>query len=536
METEAVAGLVSGGERRRLSLDAVYGRLEHGAGLSARRLSLNGDWRLGPVRGASGYGEAQSEDTTDPLDVTRFERSHEVALDLGPVRPGVGYDDEIYSDAAADPDSAAVGYRLRRWRGTLASAPAAPLSWQLGFVRGLADSLRVGGWRRARDSRTATWQVGTPVLGGLRLQADGTIRDVEVPGGQDLTTRLAKIQLSGRWDEIGSDWGLIYGVDNSRTEVLDRQIVYVGENAGNYNQNGDYMGLQLGDFDVVTVGTDSLVATTEVSADLTWRQDFGWLGRESVWGAWQTNSRLSVRGRSRTEDTGPLLRLAEGAVFDEEDTVLGEVSLRQEAAFLRHLSSWDLRLVHEMDQSLDRQYATHPERRLSHETQLSLAWTPTARTSLRARTRRGDISRTTREEVLSANRSYDVVFRRQELEWSVQPSRGRRLSVTGDVQWRRDATSGVVQHEYGLKPAARWRLRERWSSLAEVRWAMVNSDEPDGVVRPYFFSEPGGNVEASARLNWEPSDLITVSLSYFGRRLGERGWSHDVRMESTARF
>ena len=33
-----------------------------------------------------------------------------------------------------------------------------------------------------------------------------------------------------------------------------------------------------------------------------------------------------------------------------------------------------------------------------------------------------------------------------------------------------------------------------------------------------------------------PGELMTFSLSYFGRRPGQRGWQHDVRLESTARF
>lgn len=536
VETAASAGLDSGARGRHLSVDAEWGRLEHGNALEARRLDVAGDWGLGPVRGVSRYAEARSEDAVDPLDVRRFERRHDVALDLGPVRPSAGYDDEEYADTAADPAASAAGYHLRRWRGALASTPEAALAWKLGFERGLADSLRVGGWRRARDSRTGRWRVGTPSWGGVRLSADGVVRDVVVPDGRDLVTRLAKVQLSGRWDDTGSDWGLTYGVDNSRTEVLDRQVVYVGERSGDYNQNGDYVGRQLGDFNVVTVGTDSLVATTEVVADLTWRQDYGFLGRDAVWGAWQSFTRLSVRSRSRTDDVGRLLRLAEDTIFDEDDTVLGEVVLRQEATFLRHLSRWDLRVAYDVGQALDRQYAAHPERRLNHRTQLSLSWNPTPRTSLRSRTQFGDEGRATREQTFGANRSYAVTSRRLELEWSLQAGPGNRVAAAVDALRREDTVSGVVQREFGLKPSVRWRLRERWSGLAELRWSTVDSQEPAGAIRPFFFAQPGGNVEASARLNWEPTELITVSLSYFGRRLGERGWSHDVRMESTARF
>ena len=535
VETEVGAGFVSGGAGRRLELTADWGRLEHGTDLTARRLDLGGAWRLGRLQGRSRWGEASSEDTTDPLDVVRTEQVHELVLDTGPVRPSAGYTRQQYTDAAAAADVAG-GYRLRTWRAALASGGEAILDWQLGYERGLADSLRAGAWRRARDSRTARWQVGTPAFGGVRLQADGVVRNVEVPEGQDLTTRLAKLQLSGRWDRTGTDWGLVYGIDNSRTEVLDRQVVYIGERLGDYNQNGDFVGHNLGDFNVVTVGTDSLVATTEVTADLTWRQDFGFLGRRTPWGSWQTFTRVTARSRSRTDDVGRLLRFAEGTIFDEEDAVLGEVALRQEGTFLRHLSRWDLRLLYDYDQALDRQYATHPERRLRHQSQATLSWNPTQRSSLRGRTRRTDEERFTQEEAYSSNRSYAAVTWRHELEWSVRPGTGNLMAVAVDAISRHDAVSGVRQSEFGIKPSARLRLEQRWSGQADLRWSRVVSDEPAGALRPFFFAEPGANVEATARLSWEQSSLMTVTLAYFGRRPGERGWQHDVRLESTARF
>ncbi len=534
-ETSVSAGFASGEAGRRLDLAADWGRLEHGANLTARRLDLSGTWRLGRLAGRSRWGESSAEDTVDPLDVTRETQAHEIELAAGPLRPSAGFAHEEYADDAVVADVAG-GFRRRTWHAALASGDAARLAWRLGFTRGLADSLRDGAWRSERDSRTADWRLSTPALGGVRLQADGVVRNVVVPGGADLTTRLAKLQLSGRWDRTGSDWGLTYGVDNSRTEVLDRQVVFVGQRQGDYNQNGDFVGHDLGDFNVVTVGTDSLVATTEVSADLTWRQDYAFLGRDTAWGSWQTFTRVTARSRSRTDDVGRLLRFAPDTIFDEDDSVLGEVTLRQEATFLRHLSRWDLRLLYDYDQALDRQYATHPERRLRHGSQVTLSWNPSPRSSLRGRSRRGDEERLTQEEAFSANRSYRTLTWRHELEWSLRPGAGNQVSLAADAVRRRDDVSGVSQREYGLKPAARLRLEQRWSGQADLRWFHVASDEPPGALRPFFFAEPGGNVEASARLSWEQSSLMTVTLAYFGRRLGERGWQHDVRLESTARF
>lgn len=535
VETSAAGSLASGGGTRRLRLEAQWGRLAHGASLDAGRAGAEAGWAWGRLDGASRWQEARSEDAADPLDVLRREQSHAVGFDAAFARPSFAYDRSQFADAAA-PVGRAAGARQRRWTAGLDAAARAAWAWGASFERGLADSLRAGRWVRDRDSRTARWRLGTPELGGVRLTADGTLRRVEVPDGQDLTTRLARVDLHGNWDRTGSDWGLVYAVDSSRSEVLDRQILFVGLRQGDYDQNGTFVGYDLGDFDVVTVGTDSLVATTEVSADLSWRQDFSRLGKDRLWGAWQSVTRATVRGRSRTDDVGGLMRLEPGLILDPEDTVLGEVSLRQDLWLLRHLKRWDLRGRFEYDEGLDRQYATHPEERLRRLHQGTLTFNVDERSSLRLRATRTDEARANREQALASNRPYDSLTEDWELEGSRRPSPGNELLLALNRAERRDLVSGVRQRDWGLKPQARLRLERRWTGFAELRWSWVEADEPPGALRPYFYPYPGGNVEAGARLAWTPSASLTLTAAYFGRRLGERGWQHDVRLESTARF
>lgn len=532
-ETRVIGDYGLGGGSRKVDLVFDWGRLEHGADLDADRIEVSGDWRLGRLSGVSRWGEASSEDRADPLDVFRKDQSHKVSFRTGIATPRAGYSREQYADAAAA--AGAGGYRIRAWNYGLGSAAERALAWDFGFRRELADSLRGGAWRRERDSRTGTANISTPAIAGMRLTADGSIREVRTPGGPTSTTRLAKINLGGDWPALGSDWQLQYGVDNSRTEVLDRQVVFVGERLGDYNRDGVFIGRNLGDYNVVTVGTDSLVATTEAAADLSWRQDFGWLGRDRLWGAWDSYTRLAVTSRSRDEDAGRVLRFAPGTIFDSENTVLGRVTLRQELHLLRHLRNWDLRLNYDFDQALDRQYASMPEDRLQRRYESVLTMGLSRSTSLSLRGRWTGERRMT-EDTGGSNRSYDSLTLRGEAEWSWRPGPGDRLAVAGEMIRREDEVSGVVQDEAALRPSARFRAAERWSGSLELRLASVSSDEPPGSLRPYFYSEPGVNQEINARLGWEPSRTMTVTLSWFGTRRGERGWQHDVRLESTARF
>jgi hypothetical protein len=535
IESSATGSLATGGGARRLRVEGQWGRLSHGASLDARRAGAEAGWAWERLDGVSRWHEARSEDAADPLDVQRREQRHALGLDAVYVRPSFAYEREQFADAAAPPGRAA-GARRRQWTAGLDAPARAAWAWGTSFERGLSDSLRAGHWVRDRDSRTARWRLGTPALGGVRLTADGALRRVEVPDGQDLATRLARIDLHGRWERTGSDWGLVYAVDSSRSEVLDRQILFVGLRQGDYDQSGAFVGYDLGDFDVVTVGTDSLIATTEVSADLSWRQDFAVLGKDRIWGAWQSVTRATVRGRSRTDDVGGLLRLEPGRILDPADTVLGEVSLRQDLWLLRHLRRWDLRGRFEFDEGLDRQYATHPEERLRRLHQGTLTFNLDERSSLRLRATRTDETRANREQALTGNRPYDSLTTGWEVEGSRRPSPGNDLAIALDHAVRRDLVSGVRQSDWGLKPQVRLRFERRWTGYSELRWSWVEAEEPAGSLRPYFYPYPGGNVEAASRLAWTPSTTLTLTASYFGRRLGERGWQHDVRLESTARF
>jgi len=534
LETQLAGRWQAGAKGRRLGLRGEWGRLEHGQALTASRWAAVSSWQLGGGEGESRWEEATSRDRVDPLDVTRRRQRHQGSWRVLGVQPSAFYEDDSWRDAAVV-GAAAGGARLRQWGGGLRSLPGQTWRWQGTWSRGLADSLRGAAWEEERDTRTTRLEVATPAVAGVRLTADGTLRKIVRRGGQEQTTRLAKMDLSGNWPGAGSDWTLGYRLDNSRTEVLDRQIVYVGELQGDYNELGDFVGRNQGDYNIAMVGTDSLVATTAVEADLVWRQDFGFLGRESIWGGWSTSTHILASGRSRTAEVGRLLRLDPVALFEDEEAVFGRVNFQQEVNLLRHLRWLDLRLRFDYDKTRDRQYATHPEDRWRRSYQGVATWAATQRSNLRLRTVHTNDNRQAAKAVFVTNRSFAAVTGQYEAEWAFRPTPGNRLAIAGEAIRRRDAVSLVKQREWAVRPSARVRLDRRWSLQAEMRWAEVTSEGPAGL-KPFFFPVPGRNQEISARLAWDPTDNLTVSAVYFGRRWGESRWQHDVRMESTARF
>jgi hypothetical protein len=519
----------------RLRIKGNLGRLRHGASLEADQASAAGDWSFLGGRGTHVFQDARAEDTVDPLDSRRTLRNHQVSWVVGPVVPSATYRFRRWEDGASGAGSAA-GFRHEEYGYGLGSAPGKGLAWQADFQRGLADSLYAGSWVLERDTRTTKGSLTTGQFGGMRLVGEATLREIEQPGAPEQTTRLGRLDLSGAWNRSASDWSLGYKVDNSRTEVLDRQIVFVGEGQGDYDQDGNYLGQGQGDYDLVFAGTDSLVATTSVGADLHWRQGFRWLGADRWYGAWSSLALVSLTSSSTTDDVGGLLRLDPDVLFDEEHTVLGDLTYTQEITLLQHLRTIDLRGKFDFRQIQDRRFADHPEDRLRRNWQATGTVNVSARSSVKLRWQRQDENRFTEEAASSSRSSYVSLTRRYEGTYTYNPTTDLRLSMQGEFVDRADEVTGVTQDEYAVKPSVRGRYRRVWTLQGDLRVSEVTSDEPAGAVRPWFYSFPGRNIESSLRLAWDPSEFLAVSLTWFTRKKEEGRWQHDLRLETTARF
>jgi len=312
--------------------------------------------------------------------------------------------------------------------------------------------------------------------------------------------------------------------------------VYVGTLQGSYDENGNFVGIGRGDYDLVLAGTDSLVATTAVRTDFSWRQDFAFLGEKKVWGSWISQTRVGVEARSRTDDIKGLLLLQKDVIFSDEDAVLGRVDLTEEITFLRHLRSWDLRYRLDFIESLDRQFAQGREDRLKRQHTGTLTWNPTAKISLRLRGSHDDDRRDTDAEYNPTALGYHTLIQRGELEWSWRPFSGSRVALGLEYIEREDEVSTVQQQETALAPTVRWRLAEAWSLQGDLRLSSVDSETTSGDRAPFFFPPAGTNMESNARLSWDPNRYLTFALAWFGRKLGDLDWQHDLRLESTARF
>lgn len=520
---------------RRAAIAVETGTLDHGTALQADQQALDGQWTLLGLRGRHREQRASASDEADPLRIERENRAHEIAWTLGPVVPAARYKRSQWRDEART-GARAAGYRLTEFGYGMSSAPGRPLSWRADFGRALADSLHDGTWRPERDSRTLQGGVTTGRWWGMRWVGEGTWRRTLRPDGTEESTRLGRLDLSGAWPRLQTDWSVGYRVDNSRARVLDRQIVYVGTRQGDYDQDGNYLGIDQGEYDVILAATDSLVATTAVQTDVRWRQGFGFLGKDRWTGAWTAVTHATVSGRSTTEQVGDLLTLQRATLFDRDHTVLTEVRFAEELILMQHLKRFDLRGRFDFSEALDRQYSDHPEDRIGRTWLLNSTYNATDRFSVRGRLQLERDRRDSNEDLASVRRSYDTRTWTSELGGVYRVASASRVSLQGEFLQREDGVSTVQQDEYALRPEARLRLGPNWSLQGQLRVAEVVARDDGGGTRPWFFPEPGRNVESSLRLTWEPTRYLTVAGNWFTRKRGEGRWEHDLRLESTARF
>lgn len=534
-ETGVEAAWKMGGSTAGLAMKGNLGSLRHGVSVKADQLAGTANWNFFGGRGNHVLQTAEATDTEDPLEIRRILRSHLVSWVVGPVVPHARYRFRRWRNGAATQGQAS-GFRLEETSVGLGSAPGRVLTWQVDFERGLADSLYAENWVLKRDSRTVRSGMTTGRFGGMRMVGEGTYRQILQPDLPEQTTRLARLNLSGDWEKIFSDWSLGYRVDNSRMAVLDRQILFVGEGQGDYNQDGDFVGKGQGAYTVALAATDDMVATTAVRADMNWRQGFQFLGKDRWYGAWSSLALASVESRSTTEDIGGLLALDPKVLFDPATTVLGDLNYTHELNFLKHVRTVDLRGKFDFRQTLDRQFVGHPEDRIKRSWQANANLNVSRRSAITLLWLRQDERRYSDESSASARSSFVVLTRRYELGYNYNPTTNLRLGLQGEFVDRDGQVSGVTQEELALRPNLRSRIQRSWTLQAELRISDVKSDEPGGVVRPWFFSIPGRNVESSLRLAWDPTEFLAVSASWFTRKKTEGRWQHDLRLETTARF
>ena len=459
----------------------------------------------------------------------RRDRSARMGLDLGEVEPYLRWVDERFDDG---PSVSKRGFQSQEWGAGILSSHAIA-DGSLEYRRRLADSLSTDGtqWRFQQDLRE--WRaVAEGLASNVHWKLDGTWRESRLDGGVDETTRLGRLGLGWRpaGRSIGAD--LEYRAGNDRSRVIQRKIVFVGERQGDYDQEGNRLGKNLGDYSVIFSAGDSLTAAVDVR--LASKFDLQWLSAPLV-GGLSFNGQFTVEERSQSDDIRRVLTLDPGVLRNAATTIFGQQVVRADLTLLRRNRKIDLRLSYDETDALDRRFSSIPERSYRRERIIRVDRDLTRGWALRLDGGDADRVRSADPSSGSFLNSYQVKDFFGGGELSYRPTARTRAGLQGRATSRDDGFSGIAQKVWELTPLVTTDfLRGRWTT--EFRWARVSEDGGDPLRRPYFFERPGDNRRFSVIAQWALGKVLTFTVRYQLRDEAERNPLHDLSVETRARF
>lgn len=424
--------------------------------------------------------------------------------------------------------------QLTRTRGFRSETVETGLDWtgrgRVAWSHEVADSLRAGDFSFARDVSQVRARGGVGGA-GQRVDVDLTWRRTELPDDLKETTRLAVLGYDLQIPERGLALDLDYRVSNEQNRVLGREIVFVGLGEGDFDLEGNPVGVNQGDYDVVFTPTDSLVRSTEV--ELSSRLDvqpatdrFGGFSNVLLW---------QLTERSRTEDIGRLLRLDPGVLRDPDTTVFGEQRIRNELTLLRRVRRFDLRVDHERTEGLDQRFENGPEERRRRTTNARFESELVAGFSVRLDAGAETRTRESTDTTNPLRRSYEVddLTAATSLRW--RRDRSTRLGLEARWTDRSESRTPIEQTILALSPSVTSAVFGVQATV-QARLAQVEESSDPNVTRPFFFERPGTQRSASIRVQWGGSGNLSVSFRFSVRDEPDRPLRQDLGVETRARF
>jgi hypothetical protein len=518
-----------------------YRLLARGSGLSARKGDLSA--RVGDMAARGISMSAVTSETGGDRD-RRF-IGGEGVLALWRLVPRVSFETERYrAFNESAPDTGRLYYQ-----GALALGARnvgdfkGSASYSIRRTDHLAD--RGGEWFRARDNNEVRFTGGYS-SGGRIVDLDLTHRRSRDAGLLETSWyNLARFRYRDAWEAAAMTTDIGYRISAGEQRSLEKAVIFVGENQGDYDVEGREVGQKRGDYMVVYLpgGEKEAVNTVE----LTWRLSIGGGLRGVVGGdtedGWISRLRrnvscdhfFSVIEKSRTDDLARLYALSPSLLQRDGVTLYGMTNLRQEWSFLNDVKRYNLRLTFSREDEEDNRSEGVPVERFSEEVQVRAEAVPTPALTvsleLAAKLRERDSGGL-------SGQNYRVRSRvaRQQLSYRISPS--TRLSVELGYEDRDDEVSLARQSSYSATPTFTSSVGAKLHVTAFVKFTYTNVESDFG--KPLFFLEEGLREDWSAIGQYRITRNVSFGVNYTGRRekdfLGEIETVHSLKMESRAYF
>ncbi|UCF06744.1 MAG: hypothetical protein JSV33_06880 [bacterium] len=525
----------------RWDLEGSYKYLSRGTDLTARKGEVTGS--LGDL-GSRGVRFRTFDTETGASRDRRF-ASGEAVFSFWRLVPRVSMEAERYRNFVEE--GADTGRFYYQGTVTLGSRNTGAFSGTASYRLRRTDFLEIDGteWFRARENDEIRFD-GAYAGGGRILELFLTHRrNRQVREGATGWYNLARLRYRDSWERAGVTTDLGYRISAGEDRRLEKAVIFVGENQGDYDSEGREVGQKRGDYMVLYLpgGDTERVRTVEA----TWRLSFGrglrgLQGGEggSGWYSWirrnvSLDNFFSVTERSRTDDLVGLYTLKPELLQRDDVTIYGVNKLRQEWSFFNDVKRFNLRVTFTREDEEDNRSQGIPSERFNREviiraesaprSALSLSWQ--LGTKLRERDSAGPSGQDYRVEALMGS---------QLIDYRIRPS--TRLSSEFGFERRKDEVSAAKQTSYSVTPSLVSSIGTKVHVTTFVKFTYTNAEVD--LAKPLFFLEEGLRYDWSIIGQYRFTRNINFGVNYIGRReknfLGEMKTIHDLKMESRAYF
>ena len=541
--TEKISGLTLTWEGEKLwKLGGSYNRLQRTGGPGARKTEASLALGDKADRGI----EAAGYDSKNDLGRDRRYLHTEGTFGFWELLPRVVFDTERYRSFNADaPDTGRFYYQNIF---SLSKRKAGSFRGTLSYTMRNTDKMEAegGGWFRARENDEIRldggYSSGEAIVEVIASRRKTTYKDTGASGRHD----LGRLRYRDAWWAGAVTNDVSYRISSGVDRRLEKAVVYVGENQGDYDEEGNEVGQNRGDYMVIFLPAEDAVPVRTV--ELSWRLSIGSgvrglsLTPSSDTGRWRwirknvsVDNFFSVVERSRTDELARLYLLDPSLLQSDDWTLYGKNSFRTEWGFLGDVKGYNLRLIFFREDEEDNRSEDISVERYTREIQGRFEMIPARTVTL---TFQGQTSLSSRMVSGGAGQMYRVESLQgsTKLAWRLRPS--VKLALEGGAEKRKDAVSLAEQVSISGTPSldASIGTKIHINALLRLTW----TDEKSSVGKPLFFLEQGLREDWTVVGQYRFTKFISFGINYNGHREkdfnGEVRTVHAFKLESRAYF
>ena len=365
-----------------------------------------------------------------------------------------------------------------------------------------------------------------------------------ISSGLEDSHDLARVRFRDSWESMGITTDAGYKISSGENRRLEKAVIYVGENEGDYDEEGREVGQKRGDYMVLYLPGGDLEVVRSV--EFTWRTSVGsgFRGIGAGQGGGYTglirrnlsiDHFFSVIEQSSTDKMLRLYLLDPDLLQRDGLTLYGKNSLRQEWSFLNDVKRLDMKLVFLREDEEDNRSGDFSTSRYLRETQARIeslhgkAFTISLEggTKLRSTDSDGPGEQRYRVETFNAANVLGYKYRTS-----------TKFSFKLGFEKRNDAVSGAKQKSYTATPSVNSSVGKKIHLSAFLKFTYTDTQSDES--KPLFFLEEGMREDWMLVGQYRLTRNLSVGMNYTGRRekdyLGEVKTVHALKMECRAFF